>query len=193
LRRWRSTDVGTLQRYANNRKIWLNLRDRFPSPYTRSDAESWISLCEAEKELVLQFAIDSGGEAIGGIGFERLQDVHRLSAEIGYWIAEPFWGKGVATAAVGLATTYAFDVLEMERVRAMVFEWNPASARVIEKNGYAFEGRMRRSIIKDGRLLDSLLYSRIRQGGFKRFSPARYRSTRLPPGSNSSVSRHSQG
>jgi RimJ/RimL family protein N-acetyltransferase len=71
-----------------------------------------------------------------------------------------------------LATTYAFDVLEMERVQAMVFEWNPASARVLEKNGYAFEGRMRRSIFKDGRLLDSLLYSRIRQGGFKRFSPA---------------------
>jgi RimJ/RimL family protein N-acetyltransferase len=162
LRRWRAADIDTLQRYANNPKIWLNLRDRFPHPYSKADATGWISLCEAEQEPALNFALDLDGEAIGGIGFERFADVHRLSAELGYWIAEPFWDRGFATAAVGLATIYGFDALGLERVQAMVFEWNSASAHVLEKNGYTLEGRLRRSIIKDGRVIDSLLYARVR-------------------------------
>jgi [ribosomal protein S5]-alanine N-acetyltransferase len=162
LRAWRMTDIETLVRYANNRKIWLNLRDRFPHPYTHADALEWITHCESEAEPKTQFAIDIAGNAIGGIGLERLGDVHRMSAEIGYWLGEPFWGKGIATAALLSATDYAFRELGLERLQAMVFEWNGASARVLQKAGYAIEGRLRRSVIKDGRLIDSLMYARLR-------------------------------
>ncbi len=161
LRRWRPDDLAALVRYANNRKIWLNLRDRFPHPYRSADAEGWIALCLAEAEPILQFAIEYNNEAIGGIGFERHIDVHRFTAEVGYWIAEPFWGKGIASAALRRATDYGFNRLNLQRIEAMVFDHNTASARVLEKNGYSFEGRLRRSIFKDSRFLDGLLYSRL--------------------------------
>jgi [ribosomal protein S5]-alanine N-acetyltransferase len=162
LRRWRASDIDALVRYANNRNIWLNLRDRFPHPYQRSDAEAWIALCDKEKEPILQFAIDLNGEAIGGIGFERMADVHRMTAEVGYWIAERFWGRGIAASALEQATAYAFASLGLERLQAIVFEGNAASMRVLEKNGFAFEGRLQRHIFKDGRFLDGIMYARLR-------------------------------
>lgn len=162
LRRWRESDLDSLVRYANNRAVWLNLRDRFPHPYTRGDAEGWIALCKSEPEPALQFAIDLDGEAIGGVGLENLDDVYRMTANIGYWVAEPFWGRSIATAALIETTAYAFARFRFERIQATVFGWNPRSARVLEKAGYALEGRLRNSIFKDGRLTDSLLYARFR-------------------------------
>lgn len=162
LRRWRPADIDALVRYADNRKIWLNLRDRFPHPYTRTDAEAWISLCDKETEPILQFAIDLNGGAIGGIGFERMIDVHRMTAEVGYWLGEPFWGRGIASAALAEATPYAFTSLGLQRLQAMVFEGNAASMRVLEKNGFELEGRLKHYIFKDGRLLDAMLYARLR-------------------------------
>lgn len=162
LRRWLRSDIDALVRYANNRNVWINLRDRFPHPYTKSDAEAWIGLCDQQGEPVHNFAIDLKGEAIGGIGFESMSDVHRLTAEIGYWIGEPFWGRGIATAALERATAYGFATLGLERIQATVFDGNLASARVLEKAGYIFEGRLRRSIFKDGKILDSFLYARVR-------------------------------
>jgi len=161
LRAWQVADVDALLRYANNRRIWLNLRDRFPHPYTRADADQWIEH-SAKDHPVTQFAIDLAGEAIGGIGFERLPDVHRMTAEIGCWIGEPFWGKGVATTAVIEASEYGFATLELARIQAAVFEWNGASMRVLEKAGFVLEGRLRRSVLKDGRLIDSFIYARVR-------------------------------
>jgi ribosomal-protein-alanine N-acetyltransferase len=162
LRRWRIEDLDALAGYANNRKIWMNLRDRFPHPYTRVDAEAWIRLCLVEEEPALQFAIDLADEAVGGIGFERLTDVHRLTAEIGYWIGEPFWGRGIASAAVAEATAYGFVRLGLERIQAAVFAENRASVRVLEKSGFTCEGCLRRSVLKDARILDSFLYARVR-------------------------------
>src|SRR5688572_7881937 len=98
-RNWRSRDVEALCKYANNRNIWLNLLDRFPNPYTRRDAERWIDLNNATLSPPVNFAIELEGEAIGGVGLHRQQDVHSGTAEIGYWVAEPFWGRGIATAA----------------------------------------------------------------------------------------------
>jgi ribosomal-protein-alanine N-acetyltransferase len=100
LRRWAPGDAEGLARLANNPKIWLNLRDRFPHPYTRADADGWIAHCEDETGKPTQFAIDLDGTAIGGIGLEMLGDVHRQTVEIGYWIGEPYWGNGIASAAV---------------------------------------------------------------------------------------------
>jgi RimJ/RimL family protein N-acetyltransferase len=157
LREWRRADINAVASYANNRKLWINMRDRLPYPYTCAHARAWIAHCAAQTGPATQFAIDLDGSAVGAIGFERFSDVHRLGAEIGYWVGEPFWGKGIATAAVIRATEYGFATLGLVRIQAMVFEWNMASARVLEKVGYVLEGRMRRSIIKDGRIADSLL------------------------------------
>jgi ribosomal-protein-alanine N-acetyltransferase len=154
--------MDALVRYAKDQAVWLNLRDRFPHPYTRKDAEEWTGRCQSGQMRSLEFAIDLDGEAIGGLGFEPRQDVNRLTAEIGYWLGQPFWGKGIATAAVKEGTRRAFAELSIERIEAGVFEWNHASARVLEKAGFIFEGRLRRSIIKDGRIADRLIYALVR-------------------------------
>jgi [ribosomal protein S5]-alanine N-acetyltransferase len=159
MRPWRISDVATLVRYANNRKIWLNVRDRFPHPYTTADAHGWVAHCADETGAPYNFAIEFEGGAIGGIGIEFFDDVHRLTAEIGYWLGEPFWGRGFATLALQAVTQYAFATFHLGRIQATVYEWNPASARVLEKAGYKLEGRLRNYIIKDGRIGDALMYA----------------------------------
>jgi ribosomal-protein-alanine N-acetyltransferase len=106
LRSWRDYDQEALVKYGNNRKIWLNLQDIFPSPYTREDARAWIQRARTQPETY--FAIASGTEAIGSIGFNLHPDILRRSADIGYWLGEPFWGKGIATSAVRALVRYAF-------------------------------------------------------------------------------------
>ena len=150
LRRWRIVDCAPLAALANNRKIWLHLRDRFPYPYGVEEAEAWIEHCDREQEPVSQFAIEAEGVLVGGIGFEALSDVNRIGAEIGYWIGEQYWGRGIATAALREASRRAFAEFQFERLQAMVFGSNGASMRVLEKAGYQVEGRLRRSVLKDG-------------------------------------------
>lgn len=162
IREWRAGDAVSLARHADNRKVWINLRDRFPHPYTMGDAEEWIRMAR-EQQPPTFFALDVDGEAVGGIGLTPGEDVHRRSAEIGFWLAEPFWGRGIMTDAVKAVTSHAFDVLRLCRVHAAVYEWNPASMRVLEKAGYQREGRLRRSVTKDGRTIDSILYAAVRE------------------------------
>jgi RimJ/RimL family protein N-acetyltransferase len=161
LRSWRRGDELSLVRYANNRNVWRNLRDRFPHPYTAADADAWLAHVSAQAP-VASFAIVVDGEAVGGIGLEPGTDVHRRSAEIGYWLGEPFWGRGIATEALRAVTEYAFRTFDICRLEAAVFEWNPASARVLEKAGYTLEGRARLAVTKDGRTGDRLLYALVR-------------------------------
>ena len=151
-----------LVKYADNRNIWINLRDRFPNPYREEDAQDWIERANASPSEST-YAIASDEEAIGGIGLQFQQDVYRRSAEIGYWLGEVFWGQGIATKAVRGLTEYAFAHLDLIRLYAGVFEWNPASARVLEKAGYAYEGRRRKSVTKDGKTIDELLYAIVRE------------------------------
>jgi ribosomal-protein-alanine N-acetyltransferase len=162
IRPWRSSDADALVRHANNRKIWLNLRDRFPHPYTGADARAWVAMRAGERGSPHNFAIEFQGEAIGGIGLEFFSDVHRKTAEIGYWLGEPMWGCGLATIAVNAVTAYAFATFDLHRIQATVYEWNPASARVLEKAGYTREGRLRNYIVKDGRVGDALMYAKVR-------------------------------
>ena len=162
IRSWQPTDVTALVKYADNRNIWLNLKDRFPNPYHEEDARAWIERATAPQSE-LNYAIAFNQEAIGGIGLLLQQDVHRRSAEIGYWLGEPFWGQGIATKAVRALTEYAFAHLDLVRLYATVFEWNPASARVLENAGYAYEGRLRKSVTKDGKTIDQLLYAIVRE------------------------------
>jgi RimJ/RimL family protein N-acetyltransferase len=162
LRPFRDGDQASIGRYADNRKIWINLRDRFPHPYTQADAEAWIRQV-AGQDPPTQCGIEVGGDVVGGIGLTLQEDIHRRSAEIGYWLAEPFWGRGIMSEAVPAFTDYAFATFDLCRVYATVFEWNPASARILEKAGYILEGRLRKSVTKDGLTIDQFLYARVRE------------------------------
>jgi [ribosomal protein S5]-alanine N-acetyltransferase len=158
LRSWEKADVPALVKYADNRKIWLNVRDAFPYPYTRKDAEAWINTMQ---DPLTNFAIAGPAEAIGGVGFNLQEDVYCRSAEIGYWLGEPYWNRGIATLAVAATVKYAFATFDLVRLYATVFEWNPASARVLEKNGFKLEGRLLKSVTKDGKTIDSLQYALV--------------------------------
>jgi ribosomal-protein-alanine N-acetyltransferase len=160
VRSWRTADAEPLARYADNRKIWLNLRDAFPHPYTVDDAREFIkSLRQRAPETT--FAIEVGGEAAGSVGFVLRHDVERVSAEIGYWLAEPFWGRGIATEALAAVTGHAIAAHKLTRVYALPFAWNTASCRVLEKAGYRLEARLRRSAIKNGVITDQMQYAFI--------------------------------
>jgi [ribosomal protein S5]-alanine N-acetyltransferase len=161
LRPWRRGDEASLVRHADNRNVSRNLKDRFPSPYTAADAREWIAHASAQAPPT-SLAIVVDGAAVGGVGIELGTDVFRRSAEIGYWLGEPFWGRGIATEALRAMTAYAFARFDICRLEAGVFDWNPASARVLEKNGYVLEGRARLGVIKDGRMGDRLLYALVR-------------------------------
>src|SRR5215475_7865769 len=160
VRSWTNDDLAPLVKYADNRKIWLNLRDRFPHPYTRRDGRDFIQLARSQRPETM-FAIEVEGEAAGGIGFVPNSDVERVSAEIGYWLGEPFWGRGIATEALVAVTRYAVDTFKLTRIFAVPFAWNEASCRVLEKAGYVLEARLRRSAIKDGRITDQMQYAFI--------------------------------
>lgn len=158
LRPWRSGDEESVALHANNKKIWMNVRDHFPYPYTMADARRWVF--HASTVLTDKvFAIDIDGCAVGSIGLVAKEDVYRTSMEIGYWLGEEFWGRGISTEAVGAITKYGFGHFDIGRIFADIFEWNPASGRVLEKNGYVLEARLKKAIIKDGKISDVLIYS----------------------------------
>jgi len=160
LRPWRVGDEASLVRNANNRRVWRNL-SRLPHPYTTSDADDWIGRASAQSP-VTDFAITVDGEAVGGIGVELGRDVFYRSAEIGYWLGEPYWGRGIATEALRAMTEYAFVTFDLCRLQAGVFEWNPASMRVLEKAGYTLEARHRKNVTKDGETIDRVVYALVR-------------------------------
>lgn len=161
LRPWQWGDEASIVRHADNRRVWMNLRDAFPHPYTSEDAMVWIAVA-IEQSPVTSFAIVVDGEPVGGVGLIVQPDVERCAAEIGYWLGEAYWGRGIMTAAVRAATTYGFDVLGVERIFAGVFEWNTASMRVLAKAGYGREAVLRRSAIKDGQVIDRVIYAVVR-------------------------------
>jgi RimJ/RimL family protein N-acetyltransferase len=161
IRDWRSGDEESLARHANNRKIWRNLRDAFPHPYPLEDARQWIASANAATPCT-HFAIAVDGAAVGGIGFVLKDDIFRRSAEIGYWLGESYWGRGIVTEAVRAVTDYAFANFDLCRIYAGVFEWNLASMRVLEKAGYEFEARLKKSVTKDGQTVDDFIYAIIR-------------------------------
>jgi RimJ/RimL family protein N-acetyltransferase len=157
VRSWRMADAGAVARHADNRQIWLNLRDLFPHPYAPADAEAFIRQSLSQNPET-HFAIAVDGQAVGAIGLTLQGDVERVSAEIGYWLGEEHWGRGIATEAVTAVTRHALERFGLTRIYALPFAWNPASCRVLEKAGYVLEGRLRRAAIKDGRIVDQLLY-----------------------------------
>jgi len=161
LRQWKTGDEESLVHHANNRNIWINLRDAFPHPYTLADARNWIQKASAATPQ-RDFAIEVDGKAVGGIGFTPREDVYKRSAEIGFWLGEEFWGRGIMTEALSAVTEYAFADFDLCRICAGVFEWNLASMRVLEKAGYQLEARLKKAVTKDGKTIDELLYAIVR-------------------------------
>ncbi len=162
IRPWQFGDEESLVRHANNYNVWRNLRDRFPHPYTLNDAREWVQMASKEQSQT-NFAITVGGEAVGGIGLVLKDDIYRRTAEIGYWLGEEFWGRGIVTEAVRALTDWSFEHFDLSRIYAGVLEWNPASMRVLEKAGYRFEARLRKGIVKEGQVMDEFIYAVVRE------------------------------
>jgi ribosomal-protein-alanine N-acetyltransferase len=139
------------------------MREIFPSPYTIDDARRFITMATGLTPGLL-LAIDVQGKAVGGIGIHPLEDVYRGTAEIGYWLGEPFWGKGIVTESVRALVPVAFDQTGVVRIQAGIFSDNPASMRVLEKCGFVREAVHRNAITKHGVVMDEMLYVRFRTG-----------------------------
>jgi ribosomal-protein-alanine N-acetyltransferase len=159
IREWRPDDAPSLTRHANNRRVWLGLRDLFPHPYAIENAHEFLRQAAAEKPTT-KFCIDIEGAAAGGIGIRIGEDVHRHVGQLGYWLGEEFWGRGIMTEAVSEFVNYCFKKFPLHRIYAEAYANNPASARVLEKARFVLEGRLRKNVVKDGEVLDSLLYAR---------------------------------
>jgi RimJ/RimL family protein N-acetyltransferase len=160
VRAWRKSDAESLVTHADNINVARYLRDRFPHPYTKQDARAFLKHALAADDPT-NLAIEVGGAAVGAVGYVPGRDVERFSAEIGYWLGEALWGRGIASEAVALVTAHAFADMKILRMFALPFADNPASVRVLEKAGYAREGLLRSSCVKYGEPKDQLLYARI--------------------------------
>lgn len=160
IRPWRESDAASLVEQANNISVAKNLRDRFPHPYTRKDARDFLKFAAASPDPS-NLAIEVDGLAVGAIGYVPGTDVERFGAEVGYWLGEAYWGRGIASEAVLLVTDHAFTSLNLLRLFALPFADNLASVRVLEKAGYVREGLLRSSCVKFGRPRDQLLYARV--------------------------------
>lgn len=158
LRPFRASDAESVAKHANDRDVWLNLRDRFPYPYLREHADAYITYASS-KVPPTSLAICVDGPAVGSISLVLGTDIERVNAEIGYWLGRPYWGRGIVSAAVKGMTQYAVKQFKLTRVFAVPFVRNPASSRVLEKAGYVREALMRQSAIKDGVVEDQYLYA----------------------------------
>ncbi|MCI9576660.1 MAG: GNAT family N-acetyltransferase [Clostridiales bacterium] len=165
LRPWNLEDASSLQKYANNPAIAGNLRDAFPEPYTLEDAQAFIQSCQqSNPKTTLCYAIEVNRQAVGSIGLFVQQDVYCKSAEIGYWVGQPFWRQGIMTQAIRQICEEGFATMDIVRIYAQPFARNFGSQTVLEKNGFQLEGTLRNSVYKHGELQDSYLYALLKPG-----------------------------
>jgi RimJ/RimL family protein N-acetyltransferase len=161
LREFTPDDKYRLAELANNPKISINLRDGFPNPYTISDAESFLEkYAKLDSSQIL--AIEYKGVYAGNIGLHKGNDVYRKSAELGYFLGEPFWNLGIMTKAVNLICDFGFKNMDIVRIHAGIFEYNPASMRVLEKCGFKREGIFEKSVIKNDVLFNEMRYAKLK-------------------------------
>ena len=165
LRNWLEKDIKSLVKHANNKKIWNNLRDEFPYPYTEMAAKEWIKIINKDNPTT-NFAIEYKGKAVGGIGIIKQSDVFRKNAEIGYWLGEKYWNKGIATKSLKAMIEYSFTEYDIIRLFAYVFESNIASIRVLKKCGFIEEARLKQAVIKNNITQDCFIYSILKQDTF---------------------------
>ena len=164
IRPWELTDAADIVGVINNKKVLDNLRDGIPFPYTEKDAADFInSTLNAEKDSAYVFAIIVNGKLAGSIGAFRQSNIHNRTAEMGYYIGEDYWGKGVCTAAIELICRYIFDSTDIIRIFAEPFSDNIASCRVLEKAGFQYEGTLRSNAVKNGIVKDMKMYAIIKE------------------------------
>nr|WP_320160292.1 GNAT family protein [uncultured Methanoregula sp.] len=161
LRSWSPSDAESVARHANNPRIAAGMRDAFPHPYTLEDAHRFIEMARGSRNLFL--SIETGGEAVGGIGIHYLDDVYHRTGEIGYWLSESFWSRGIVTEAVQSLVPTVFRQTDLVRIQAGIFANNPASARVLEKCGFLREGVHKNAITKNGVLMDEIMYAILKK------------------------------
>lgn len=161
IRPWVETDLDSLVANANNIHIWNNLRNYFPHPYTMEAGSAWLEKTIGATPAV-NMAIDLDGVAIGGIGLILNSDVYVMSAELGYWIGELYWGMGIGTEAIRQMVEYCYYYFDIVRIYAEVFETNKSSMRILEKNGFYLEGVRRKAVLKNGILMDDYIWVKLR-------------------------------
>lgn len=158
LRAWNISDLDNLVKYGNNPNIAQNLTDAFPHPYTKEKGEFFINMAMGHSPQRI-FCIDVAGEAVGAIGIHPQEDIHRKNAELGYWLAEPFWGKGIMPEAVAQMLVYGFKTFDITRIFARPYGHNVASQRVLEKAGFILEVKLEKTLYKNGEFMDELIYA----------------------------------
>ena len=164
IREWRLEDSAALAEKLNNPKVLDMLRDGLPYPYTERDAEDYIrAMLAADHDKVFAFAVTVGGKVVGSVGVFRKDNIHYRTAELGYYLGEPHWGKGIMTSAVKQICRRVFERSDIVRIFAEPFAHNAASCRVLEKAGFICEGTMRRNAEKNGRIVDMKLYALVRE------------------------------
>jgi len=164
IREWKVEDAARLAEMLNNRNILNNLRDGLPYPYTEKDAEEYItSMLAADKTKTFAFAITADDKVVGSIGVFRCDNIHSRTAEMGYYIGEPYWGCGLGTSAVTQVCKYIFERTDIIRIFAEPFAYNIGSCRVLEKAGFQFEGLLRSNAVKNGKVIDMRMYSLIKE------------------------------
>jgi len=168
IRPWMLSDLDSLVRYANNWNVAKNLTDKFPFPYSESNGQAFIEYANHDDPIHI-FAIDIDGQAIGGIGIHPQGDIHRKNAELGYWLAEPYWGQGIISNAIKQAVDFAFATYDIDRVFARPFGTNTASHKVLEKNNFILEGRFEKVLIKNNEYIDELIYA-VRREHWNKYS-----------------------
>lgn len=162
MRPWHPDDAAALVKHANNPRVAGNLRDGFPYPYTLPDARKWLEMVGGNKDDII-LAIEIEGEAAGGIGLHGLKDVYRYNGEIGYWLSEQYWGKGIMSDAVGAMVQHAFTKTRWLRLFATIYEHNISSMRVLKKNGFTQEAIHKKTVMKGGKLLDEHLFALLKE------------------------------
>ena len=163
LRPWSLNDASQLASIANNKNIADNLRDGFPFPYSIDNARSWLNMIIAQNDPPRFFAITGVEGIIGSIGLVSKTDIYRKNMEIGYFLGEEFWGRGIATSAIKAVTSYAFSDFDIIRVYAEPFTDNQGSRRALEKAGFKLEATLRSNVIKNGIIKDSCIYSVLKE------------------------------
>ena len=164
IRKWVLEDAADLAAALSNRKVQDNLRDGLPYPYTEQDGVDFISaMLSADENETFAFAITADGRVVGSIGVFRQGNIHRQTAELGYYIAEGYWGKGIMTEAVKQVCGYVFEKSDIIRIYAEPFAYNTASCRVLEKAGFQYEGTLRNNAVKNGKVIDMKMYSLLKE------------------------------
>ena len=163
IRKWKRSDAKDLAIALSNKRIQDNLRDGLPYPYTEQDGADYISaMLSADENEVFAFAVTVDGSAVGSIGVFRRENIHRQTAELGYYLAEEYWGKGIMTEAVTQVCKYVFEKSDVIRIYAEPFAYNAPSCRVLEKAGFQYEGTLRSNAVKNGKILDMKMYSLLK-------------------------------